>query len=61
VKNKTQSSRLTRKLKALCQESGQLMHVQLAKQHCWYASVLRGHYGYLGMPYNRRALNGFLR
>ena len=61
VKHKTQSSRLTRKLKALRQEAWRLMHRPLAEQHRWYASVLRGHYGYFGMPHNWRSLNGFLQ
>ena len=59
MKHKTQSKRLTRKLKALRQEAWRLMHAPLAEQHRWYASVLRGHYGYFGMPHNWRALNGF--
>jgi hypothetical protein len=37
------------------------MHAPLAEQHRWYASVLRGHYGYFGMPHNWRSLNGFLQ
>ena len=37
------------------------MHAPLAEQHRWYSSVLRGHYGYFGMPHNWRALNGFPR
>ena len=60
VKHKTQSKRLTRKLKALRQEAWRQMHAPLAEQHRWYASVLRGHYGYFGMPHNWRSLNGFL-
>ena len=36
-----------------------LMHAPLAEQHRWYSSILRGHYGYFGMPHNWRALNGF--
>ena len=59
VKRKTQSKRLTRKLKALRQEAWRLMHAPLAEQHRWYASILRGHYGYYGLPHNYRALNGF--
>ena len=35
------------------------MHAPLAEQHRWYASILRGHYGYFGMPHNWRALNAF--
>ncbi len=59
VKHKTQSKRLTRKLKALREEAWRLMHAPLATQHRWYASVLLGHYGYYGRPHNYRALNGF--
>jgi RNA-directed DNA polymerase len=59
VKHKTQSQRLTRKLKALRQEAWRLMHTPLAEQHRWYSSILRGHYGYFGLPHNWRALNGF--
>jgi RNA-directed DNA polymerase len=60
VKHKTQSNRLRRELKALRQEA-QLMHRPLAEQHRWYASVLRGHYAYFGMPHNWKALNRFYR
>jgi RNA-directed DNA polymerase len=59
VKHKTQSKRLTHKLKALRQEAWRLMHAPLTEQHRWYSSVLRGHYGYFGMPHNYRALNSF--
>jgi RNA-directed DNA polymerase len=59
VHHKTQSQRLTRKLKALRQEAWRLMHTPLAEQHRWYSSILRGHYGYFGLPHNWRALNGF--
>ncbi|HEX3216950.1 MAG TPA: group II intron reverse transcriptase/maturase [Aestuariivirgaceae bacterium] len=59
VKHKTQSQRLTRKLTALRREAWRLMHAPLAEQHRWYSSILRGHYGYFGMPHNWRALNGF--
>jgi hypothetical protein len=53
------NKRLTRKLKALRQEAWRLMHALLAEQHHWSSSVLRGHYGYFGMPHNWRSLNGF--
>jgi hypothetical protein len=61
VKHKTQSKRLSHKLTALRQEGWRLMHTPLAEQHRWYSCVLRGHYGYFGMPHNWRSLNGFLR
>jgi len=46
VKHKTQSKRLTRKLTALRQEAWRHMHAPMAEQQRWYASILRGHYGY---------------
>ena len=55
VKHKTQSSRLTRKLTAIRQDARHRMHEPLTKQHRWYASILRGHYGYFGMPHNWRS------
>jgi RNA-directed DNA polymerase len=61
IKHKTQSKRLSRKLTALRQEAKRLMHKPLAQQHQWYCSVLRGHYGYFGVPHNWRSLNGFLQ
>ncbi|MGC8525037.1 MAG: hypothetical protein ACP5M5_12195 [Acidibrevibacterium sp.] len=33
--------------------------MSLAEQHRWYASVLRGHYGWYGMPHNWRSMNEF--
>ena len=57
VKHKTQSHRLTRRLKGLRQEAWPLRHTPLAAQHPWYSSLLRGHYGYFGMPHNWRSLN----
>jgi RNA-directed DNA polymerase len=35
------------------------MHAPLAEQHRWLSSVLRGHYGYYGVPHNYRALSAF--
>ncbi len=61
VKHKTHSTRLTRKLKEVRQEAWRRMHTPVAEQHRWFASILRGHYGYFGMPHNWPALNGFLR
>ena len=59
VKRKTQSKRLTRKLKALRQDAWRLMHAPMAEQQRRYASVLRDHYAYYGLPHNWRALNSF--
>jgi RNA-directed DNA polymerase len=52
VKHKTQSKRLSRKLTALRQEARRRMHTPLAERQLWYSSVLRGHYGYFGLPHN---------
>ena len=59
VKRKTQSTRLRRKLTAIRQDMRRRMHQPLALQHRWLASVLRGHYGYFGVPHNWRSLNAF--
>ena len=59
MKHKTQSKRLTRKLKALRQEVWRHLHAPLAEQHRLLSSVLRGHYGYYGMPHNYPALSAF--
>ena len=59
VKRKTQSQRLTRKLKALRQEASRHMHATLAEQHRWYSSILSGHYGYYGVSHNFPALSAF--
>src|SRR5260221_8945056 len=59
LKHKTQSKRLTQKLKAMREEAWRLMHAPMAEQQRWYASVLRGHYVYYGLPHNYRALNAF--
>jgi group II intron reverse transcriptase/maturase len=59
VKRKTQSGRLTRKLKMLRQEARHRMHTPAAGQHRWLAQVLRGHYAYYGLRGNYRSLNTF--
>jgi RNA-directed DNA polymerase len=59
VKHKTQNQRLTRKLTVLRQEAWRHMHAPMAEQQCWYASILRGHYVYYGLPNNSRALSAF--
>jgi len=35
------------------------MHAPMAEQQRWYASILRGHYAYYGLPNNSRALSAF--
>jgi group II intron reverse transcriptase/maturase len=59
VKRKTQSKRMTRKLKELRTRAKQLMHAPVAVQHRWLCSVLRGHYAYYGLPSNFRSMNAF--
>lgn len=59
VKRKTQSQRLTRKLKLLGREARRRMHAPVADQHRWVSQVLRGHYAYYGLPSNFRSLNAF--
>ena len=59
VKHKTQGKRLSRKLQALRQEAWRHIHAPLAEQQRWFASVLRGHYGYYGVPHNYPALSAF--
>jgi RNA-directed DNA polymerase len=60
VKRKTQSKRLTAKLKSLRVEARRRMHVPVRDQHRWLCQVLRGHYAYYGLPSNFRSLKGFL-
>jgi hypothetical protein len=51
VKHKAEGKRLTRKLKVVREGAWRFMHAPLAIQHDWYATVLRGHYGYYGTPH----------
>ena len=59
VKRKTQSKRMTRKLKELRVKARQRMHAPVAMQHQWLCSALRGHYAYYGLPCNFRSLSAF--
>jgi RNA-directed DNA polymerase len=59
VKRKTQSRRLTAKLKSLREEARRRMHVAVSDQHQWLSQVLRGHYAYYGLSSNFRSLNAF--
>jgi RNA-directed DNA polymerase len=59
VKRKTQSTRLSVKLKSLREEARRRMHRRLTEQHQWLCQVLRGHYRYFGLPSNYRSLNAF--
>jgi hypothetical protein len=44
VRHKTEGKRLTRKLTALRKEARCFLHAPLARQHAWFAAVLRGHW-----------------
>jgi RNA-directed DNA polymerase len=59
VKRKTQSRRMSLKLKSVRRELRRQMHEPTALQHRWLLSVLRGHYAYYGLPSNHRAMSGF--
>ena len=59
MKRKTQSKRLTAKLKSLREQARIRMHAPVAEQHRWLCQVLRGHYAYYGLPSNFQALNVF--
>jgi RNA-directed DNA polymerase len=61
VKRKTQSKRLTVKLKSLRQEAWCRMHRRVTEQHQWLCQVLRGHYLYFGVRSNFRSLNAFFQ
>jgi hypothetical protein len=54
-KRKTQSQRMSRKLREVRLEAKRRMHRPLAEQHRLYCSLLRGHYGYYALPNNQRA------
>ena len=58
-KRKTQSKRLSRKLREVKLEARRRMHRPVAEQHRWLSSVLRGHYRYYGLPSNYEALAAF--
>lgn len=59
VKRKTQSQRLTRKLKEVLIEMKRRRHEPIKEQHAWLCQVLRGHYGYYAVIFNYRSLNMF--
>jgi len=58
-KQRTQSKRLSRKLREVKAEARRRMHRPVAEQHRWLTSVLRGHYRYYGLPGNSKALAAF--
>jgi RNA-directed DNA polymerase len=59
VKRKTESKRLTAKLKSLREQARFRMHAPVTEQHRWLCQVLQGHYAYYGLTSNFRALNAF--
>ena len=59
VKRTTQRQRLARKLKELRVAATRRRHDPMANQHAWLSQVLRGHYGYFGLPSNFQALDAF--
>jgi group II intron reverse transcriptase/maturase len=59
LKRKTQSKRLTTKLKSLREQARIRRHAPVAEQHRWLCQVLRGHYVYYGLPSNFQALHAF--
>src|SRR5262249_4140575 len=61
LKRKTQSRRLSLKLKTVRRELRRQMHEPTALQHRWLLSVLRGHYAYYGLPSNHRSMSEFHR
>ena len=61
MKRKTQSKRLTVKLKALRVEARRRMHAPVSEQHHWLCQMLRGHYAYYGLSSNFRCMKGFLQ
>src|SRR5215471_13775388 len=61
VMRRTDHKRLTRKLKELRVEAWRRMHTPVVLQHQWLCSVLRGHFGYFGLPSNFDRINAFYR
>jgi RNA-directed DNA polymerase len=59
MKRKTESKRMSRKLKVVRQELRRQMHSPTLVQHRWLLAVLRGHYAYYGLPSNHAAMSAF--
>ena len=59
LKRKTQSKRMTSKLKELRRTARRERHAPVVDQHRWLCQVLRGHYAYYGLPSNFRSLWSF--
>ncbi len=59
VRRRTKRQRLTAKLKEVKASLKRRRHRKVAEQREWVSSVLRGHYGYYGVPRNIPALKAF--
>jgi len=59
VKRKTKGPRMIRKLKEIRMEMRVRRHDSMEEQHRWLSAVLRGHYGYYGLPGNSWSLRCF--
>jgi RNA-directed DNA polymerase len=55
----TMRKRMQAKLRELGKQLKERMHWQVPEVGKWLASVLRGHYRYYGVPYNRDAMSAF--
>jgi group II intron reverse transcriptase/maturase len=56
---RTSTKKRAAKLTALRKQMRERRHEPPGKQHAWLSSVLRGHYGYYGVPRNYPALRSF--
>lgn len=59
VVRKTMRKRMQAKLRDLKKEFRRRMHEDLREQGKWVSAVMRGHYGYYGVPYNSESLWSF--
>jgi group II intron reverse transcriptase/maturase len=59
VIRKTMRKRMQAKLRDLKKEFRRQMHTDLREQGKWVSAVLRGHYGYYGVPFNSASLWSF--
>lgn len=59
VERHTMAKRLRRKLKDIKLALKRRLHRPIPETGAWIQSVLRGHYRYYGVPFNRRALSQF--
>lgn len=59
VRRRTSRKKRNGKLRALRDDFRARRHRPIAEQHRWLASVLRGHYGYYGVPGNLTSMKAF--